>query len=160
MNDKVLIIMRGIPGSGKSHRAKILGEGGAVFSTDEFFTQGGKYSFDPAKIAVAHEWNQNRVRDALAKGVTPVVVDNTNIMLAHVKPYLEMARSYGYKIEYAEPDSPWWKSFGPNMSKQDEDKLIKALMQKGTHEVPEAAVRKMLSQWEHDLPDKAKAEGF
>jgi len=153
---KVMIIMRGLPGSGKSTKAKALAQGGEIFSTDEFFMKEGKYAFDPTKIAEAHAWNQSRVKDALSRGVSPVVVDNTNIMLAHVQPYLEMANQNGYEVEFGEPDSPWWKKwFGPEMTESDKDELIKTLLEKGTHGVPEQALRKMLSLWEHDLPERA-----
>jgi adenylate kinase family enzyme len=43
--------MRGLPGSGKSTKAKELaGEQGLVFSTDDFFMVNGKYIFDPKMI--------------------------------------------------------------------------------------------------------------
>lgn len=153
---KTMIIMRGLPGSGKSTVARSLGKGGAVFSTDDFFMRRGKYLYDPTKISEAHAWNQHRVDEALSRGVSPVVVDNTNVMLAHAQPYLDMARQHGYKVVFGEPDSWWWKKwFGPDMSQSDKDELVKALLQKGTHGVPENVLRRMIDQWEHDLPLRA-----
>jgi adenylate kinase family enzyme len=58
---KTLILMRGLPGSGKSTKAKILaGEKGLVFSTDDFFMVGDKYVFDPQMIGEYHERNYER----------------------------------------------------------------------------------------------------
>ena len=43
--------MRGLPGSGKSTKArKIAGQFGVVYSTDDFFMVNGEYKFDPKMI--------------------------------------------------------------------------------------------------------------
>jgi tRNA uridine 5-carbamoylmethylation protein Kti12 len=49
---KTLIIMRGLPGSGKSTRARELQEKGVIHSTDTYFTNPltGEYEFDFEKI--------------------------------------------------------------------------------------------------------------
>ena len=51
-----VIIMRGLPGSGKSTEAKsyILTHGAVVVSADDFFMVAGKYRYNPAKIGDAH----------------------------------------------------------------------------------------------------------
>ncbi|KFM79782.1 NEDD4-binding protein 2-like 2, partial [Stegodyphus mimosarum] len=69
----VLIILRGLPGSGKSSLARKMKFSGAVFSTDDFFYKKGKYVFDPNQLTEAHAWNKIRTRNALEKGVTPVI---------------------------------------------------------------------------------------
>ena len=51
---KELILVRGIPGSGKSTFAKSLG--GTHFETDKFFMVDGEYKFDGTKIKEAHKW--------------------------------------------------------------------------------------------------------
>jgi len=53
---KTLIIMRGLPGSGKSTKAKLFaGEKGLIYSTDDFFIIDGKYIYDPTKIVEYHQ---------------------------------------------------------------------------------------------------------
>lgn len=43
--------MRGLPGSGKSTKAKkIAGELGVIYSTDDFFMVNGQYVFDGKMI--------------------------------------------------------------------------------------------------------------
>lgn len=43
--------MRGLPGSGKSTKAKkIAGSQGVVYSTDDFFMVKGQYVYDGSKI--------------------------------------------------------------------------------------------------------------
>lgn len=149
---KTLIIMRGLPGSGKSTRAKALAAGGEIFSTDNFFMTGGKYVYNPALIGKAHEWNQNAAIAAMIQGVSPVVIDNTNVRRMHVEPYIQAAKKLGYEIQIAEPDSPWWKKyFKRDMTPKDKDNLVKELMAHGQHDVPEAAIMKMIDGWEHDF---------
>lgn len=50
--------MRGVPGSGKSTKAKQLaGIKGLVYSTDDFFMKNGDYVYDPSKIGEYHDKN-------------------------------------------------------------------------------------------------------
>lgn len=62
--------MRGLPGSGKSYKAKKLAEAGhgIVYSTDDFFEVDGKYIYDGSKIGEYHQKNQDRTEEALKKG--------------------------------------------------------------------------------------------
>ena len=59
--EKVLYIVRGIPGSGKSTFAKTLG--GQHYESDMFFiNENGEYNFDVTKIKDAHQWCQGMVK--------------------------------------------------------------------------------------------------
>ncbi|MBP9839028.1 MAG: hypothetical protein KBC84_10000 [Proteobacteria bacterium] len=52
---KELVLMRGLPGSGKSTKAKkIAGNVGVVYSTDDFFMVNGKYMYDSKLIGDNH----------------------------------------------------------------------------------------------------------
>jgi adenylate kinase family enzyme len=52
---KELVLMRGLPGSGKSTKArKIAGEVGVIYSTDDFFMIDGKYIYNPKLIGDYH----------------------------------------------------------------------------------------------------------
>lgn len=131
-----MVIMRGLPGSGKSTLARqIAGDDGAVYSTDDFFMEDGVYMFDPKKIVANHAANQARVREACATGISPVVVDNTNTQKWEARPYVEIARKYGYRVRFVEADTPWAK---------DAD----ALAQKNVHGVNREGVDRMLSRYE------------
>jgi adenylate kinase family enzyme len=53
--------MRGVPGSGKSTKAKKLaGTSGVVYSTDDFFMKNGEYVYDVKMIVEYHEKNLKR----------------------------------------------------------------------------------------------------
>lgn len=132
---KRMVIVRGISGSGKSTLARELGKGGVVLSTDDFFMVKGEYRFDRNLLGRAHAWNQNRTLYALERGVSPVVIDNTNVAWEDFKPYVNMAKIRGYEVSYAEPDTPW---------KFDVDELTR----RNTHNVPREAIQKMLDRWQ------------
>jgi predicted kinase len=101
---KRLILMRGITGSGKSTLAKQLVDQGQIFSTDDYFMVDGKYNFDASLLGIYHNKNVNRAKDAMISGVSPVVIDNTNLTLRDMRPYLELAKEFDYDIEVAQID--------------------------------------------------------
>jgi predicted kinase len=99
--EKILYIVRGIPGSGKSTFAKTLG--GKHFETDNFFMVDGEYKFDVTKLKAAHEWCQNSVNTAMILNITTdlnntIVVSNTFTQEWEMKPYFDMAETYGYRV--------------------------------------------------------------
>ncbi len=98
---KTLYIVRGLPGSGKSTFAKTIG--GTHFETDNFFMVDGEYKFDGTKIKEAHNWCQNSVNSAMILNNTAglnetIVVSNTFTQEWEMKPYFEMAETYGYRV--------------------------------------------------------------
>ena len=98
--EKVLYIVRGVPGSGKSTFAKSLG--GTHFESDMFFMKDGQYKFDMFKIKVAHKWCQDSVNTAMILNNTAglnstIVVSNTFTQEWEMKPYFEMAELHGKK---------------------------------------------------------------
>lgn len=102
---KELIILRGVSGSGKSTLAKDhIGETGVIYSTDDFFMENNVYEFDPKKLFINHRKNQERTKKAMAERVTPIIIDNTNCEAWEMKPYVQMADEYGYKVKIIETE--------------------------------------------------------
>jgi predicted kinase len=100
---QVLIVMRGIPGAGKSTKAKELVENGIIHSTDNVIESQGDYreffnnmitSGDFTPLSRAHSTNLKNLIKSLEEGISPVILDNTNIKQnepkAAVKAALEM----------------------------------------------------------------------
>ncbi|CAK6968930.1 NEDD4-binding protein 2-like 2 [Scomber scombrus] len=106
----VLILMRGLPGSGKSTMARELlstGPSGLILSTDDYFAYKDGYHYEPGLLGKAHEWNQSRAKDAMHDGRSPVIIDNTNIQAWEMQPYVKMALERGYRVDFCEPDTRW-----------------------------------------------------
>ena len=97
MNRKAeLILVRGLPGSGKSVMARKLADAGFEhFEADQYFIgKDGQYKFDGAQIKAAHDWCFDRARATLAAGL-PVVVSNTFSRLWELQPYIDLAEGLG-----------------------------------------------------------------
>jgi predicted kinase len=100
-----LIVMRGIPGSGKSTKAKELAGQGKIHSTDDVIEAGGNYNEFFAKMIVlkdftplsrVHSTNLKNAISSMKSGVTPVIIDNTNIKQNEAKAYVVAALELGY----------------------------------------------------------------
>lgn len=84
-----LVIIRGLPGSGKSTMAKQLYPDYVLCEADQYFEQDGEYKFDAKKLPMAHEWCYNKVLMALSSGKDAVVA-NTFTRLWEFERYLNM----------------------------------------------------------------------
>jgi predicted kinase len=95
--EKVLYIVRGIPGSGKSTFAKTLG--GQHYEADMFFIdEEGNYKFDVTKIKDAHQWCQSFVKTDMILEYPKIVVSNTSTQEWEMEPYFTLAKEYGYTV--------------------------------------------------------------
>ena len=145
--------MRGVSGSGKSTLANSLAEPSNIFSTDDFFVHEDDYIFDPSKLGEAHKWNQDRANEAMSKGITPIVIDNTNTQAWEAKAYVESADRHDYKlIIIKEPDSPIWKEI-LNIIKNggDFEEVANELSRINKHDVPKEVILGMLQRYEPDI---------
>ena len=97
MSSKTLYIIRGVPGSGKSTLAHQLTKN--VVETDDFMMVDGEYKYDKDKVYACHKKCFNKVLDYMAHGVTPIAVANTFIKKKDYKPYVDLAKEFGYNVE-------------------------------------------------------------
>jgi len=110
-----VIIMSGIPGSGKSTWAEENCPGAVVCSADSYFVGLGR-NFHPAKLPDAHRACLQRFIETLRDDYenndgedsdTVVIVDNTNTTAVEMAPYVAIASAYCVtEIEIVEMDCP------------------------------------------------------
>jgi predicted kinase len=100
--EKILYIVRGIPGSGKTTFARTLNS--IIVEADQYFMDGeGNYKFDGSKIKFAHEYCRAQTEAWMqTKGdqvnVNRIAVSNTFTQEWEMEPYFELAKKYGYKV--------------------------------------------------------------
>lgn len=94
---KELMLLRGIPGCGKSTLAKSLG-GKHVEADMYHLDKDGNYNWKPEKVRDAHSWCQTIVGGWMADDEERIVVSNTFTQEWEMKPYLEWAEDFGYKV--------------------------------------------------------------
>tara|TARA_B110001450_G_scaffold162114_1_gene151099 strand:- start:3745 stop:4275 length:531 start_codon:yes stop_codon:yes gene_type:complete len=89
-----VVLLQGPPGCGKSTVARevanLLGKDCIIVSADHAFERkDGTFKFDADRLPDAHGRCQSDARKGISDGKV-VLVDNTNIKVNHVKPYLAM----------------------------------------------------------------------
>lgn len=141
---RIMIVMRGAPGSGKSHLAKSIIDttmngdyDNHIFSTDDFFydKKTKRYVYNRDFLDAAHNANQAKVTQRALNGWSPIIVDNTNMKLWEMVPYVREGVRNGYLIKILESNTPWAKSSG-------------RLASRNKHNVPKLTIDKMLTNYE------------
>ncbi|XP_052865832.1 NEDD4-binding protein 2 [Anopheles cruzii] len=139
---RVMVLMRGAPGSGKTHLSRMLIDRTSagdyrnhIFSADDYFMVNGVYKFQPDALDSAHRFTQSSVQAKAREGWSPIVVDNTNVRLWEMFPYVQIAAEHGYFLETLEPTTHWRNN-------------SRSLAIRNTHGVPEPKIKSMLQNFE------------
>lgn len=132
-----LVLVRGLPGSGKSTKAKAIVKSWQEkypdvrichFETDMYFVnQAGHYQFDGTKIPQAHAWCQRQVATALTQNAW-VIVSNTFVEKWEMKAYLKLAKKHHISTQII---------------------VCKGEYQ-NIHQVPEAVISRMRKKWQNE----------
>ncbi len=99
-----LILLRGLPGSGKTTLGEVIlhstqGSKPDVISADNYFIDDkGNYNFDSTKLKEAHNNCQQICAERMRLEFSKVVVANTFTEEWEMKPYFDMAERYKYRI--------------------------------------------------------------
>ena len=103
--NKILTLVRGLPGSGKSTFANLITNEFSVCEADKFFyDKEGNYNFDATKLRKAHEWCREQVEIRMKDNQNnpqfypEIVVSNTFTQEWEMEAYYKLAEQYGYKV--------------------------------------------------------------
>lgn len=141
---RILVCIRGAPGSGKSYLARAIIDRtmhgdyeNHIFSTDDHFydRRTKRYCYDRSKLSQAHDSNQFRVGQRALNGWSPIFVDNTNMKWWEMFPYFKIAVQHNYVIKILEPNTPWRIAVGK-------------LAQRNKHGVDQESIARMLNNYE------------
>lgn len=101
MNQKQLIILRGVSGSGKSSFCDLISEPKIICCADFFFESDGKYNFDASKLGQAHAKCREDFDNALANPyIDNIIIANVNSKPSDYRYYVDTATMAGAKITY------------------------------------------------------------
>ena len=95
-----MFLIVGLPGSGKSTYAQRLKDEKNIkyhYEADMAMYEDGKYVFKRSKLPGAHAWCQVMTELAM-KEKECVIVSNTFLRKKEVKPYIDLANLYEYRI--------------------------------------------------------------
>lgn len=106
-NRRMVIILIGPPGSGKSTYSEGLQKGFPdvvrICSADRYpGLYDEKGDFHPSLLGVAHANCMKEFIEALQERIPVVVVDNTNTTAVEIAPYILVANSQGYDVALRE----------------------------------------------------------
>lgn len=123
--EKALILLRGLPGAGKSTLAELLSEKGAypVLSIDSYFiNEKGDYHFKFDENHKAYKACEQKTEEALKNNSPKVFVDNTFTFDWEMEPYFKLASNYNYRLHVVTVEN---YHGGKNIHHVDEDQLRK-----------------------------------
>lgn len=121
-----IVLIRGLPGSGKTTMARVLAlVGFEHYEADQYFERDGQYQFSPSELPKAHAWCLARVKESMARGV-PCVVANTFTRRWEMQPYIDAATDAGFRVRVIEAHGEW----------------------ENCHGVPADAIDRMRARWE------------
>ncbi|MDD3190894.1 MAG: hypothetical protein PHI66_04375 [Candidatus Pacebacteria bacterium] len=106
MKKKIIYIIRGVSGSGKTslgenlvETAILAGKTASQFEADQFFTDSaGNYLFNRDELQKAHDDCFDRFCEAIGSEVEVVVLTNTSTKESEFQRYQEYAEKNGYIV--------------------------------------------------------------
>lgn len=119
-----IVLIRGMPGSGKTTIAKSMTTH-VHCEADQFFETPEGYRFDASKLNLAHNFCQDKAEAALHAGDN-VVVANTFTQKWEMVPYYDLASKYGADIRV----------------------VVATGHYSSVHDVPEEVMERMKMRWQ------------
>ncbi len=156
---KVVVLLRGLPGAGKSTvahaiRAQLRTTGAPLstltVSADDWFMREGRYEFTPKGLKAAHAMSQGLAQGGLYSycPADVVFVDNTNIRRWEMQPYLDMAEKAFAAVVQVQVTV---RAPRPSGHRTVADEVAEVLAARNTHGVPKEVILRRMGDWE-DLP--------
>jgi predicted kinase len=156
-----LIILRGLPSSGKSTLANKLANGDKtiICSADDYFgatCEEYVKNWHWEKIQTAHAECIKKVRLLMENKSPLIIVDNTHTQQKEIDAVLALAYQFKYEIQIQEPETTWWlNDIVPYLKDKESnrehlEKICELLYEKNkkTHRVPLESIKRMMFRYQ------------
>jgi predicted kinase len=145
LTPKAVVLLRGIPGAGKTTVARWIKRVQAkstIWSADDHFVVNGVYLFNGAQLGTAHRSCQLGFSTWAMMAVRGIgVVDNTNIALKDLRVYLNMAAMHNLPTEIWSIQPP------PDLARS-------------VHNVPQKTMERLLNAFTTSEQEVSKLAGY
>lgn len=135
--EDTLLLIQGVPGSGKTTLARRLGkmEDVEVHEADDFFSSEGGYKFNPKLLHRAHEKCFEDTRESIYQDAA-AIVSNTFTRDWEIEPYARLAYESGLKFMLVRMETMF-----ENIHNVPEEKVeqMRARMEKSTY-IPDIVI--------------------
>ena len=102
MDDNITVILRGLPGAGKSDFAKLIagakGKDIICEADDYHYNDEGVYEFNPSNLKYAHDTCYNKFMKLIGNNESLVIVSNTSTTRKEFDKYYSYAINNGYRV--------------------------------------------------------------
>ena len=132
----VTIILRGLPGSGKSYHCSLVMKDfkdSIICSADHFWMRNPQgvidpaiYNFDPKRLQEAHSDCLKKFLSYAIGNYELLIVDNTNLAIHEIAPYYQASLAFGRDTKILTIDAP-----------------IALCLKRQTHKVPPETIGRM-----------------
>lgn len=140
MDKAKLILIRGLPNSGKSTLAMDICDTyirADWFEADHYFESFDEndelvYNFDASQLSNAHDWCYTEAANSLKEG-NLVIVSNTFTTIKEMQPYVDLAKQFDAELQVI---------------------TCTGVIGDNGHGVPASTVEKMRNRFVHKLPEE------
>lgn len=149
----LMVIMVGAAGSGKSTLSKKLinelpsNHTGFIVSADNYVIYSPTGILDFRSLKGAHEKCQQEVVRHMEENTNLIIIDNTNLNMEFLLPYLTFARNAGYDIEFKYPKYGILQYEVSDIASTDHDQVEICVQVRSTGDkiIPRDTITKMVS---------------
>jgi hypothetical protein len=151
-----LFIIIGVSGSGKSSLAKTMTEN--ICEADSFPNLYEHGVLVSSKLSAAHQACSNQVEHFMMAGIETIVQANTNLDVRSIKPYIELAKEYKYKVQLILPKYDLLHYPLNDMTRPAQIAALVNARSQGDKIVPFPVIQRMITQYDALYPKLAKID--
>lgn len=140
---RTLVIIRGLPGSGKTSLASLFAAlpRSVAVAQDDYPGRYDLNGYHPELNGEVARWCFDKVREYMELGMSVIAVHNTFVTKDSIGPYCALAKEYGYRCQVVECQGDYGSE----------------------HNVPQSVINDMRARWEpwgrKELRDEACVRG-